>query len=109
MRVQRKQECNDWSGPACLRPSRALRLLRRGLAADKDKAYFEVEMALQDDTHAAGCGCQPCQVKRACLRKAMTHPSEPSGVDRYRLLTVAVPESGVPAAVDSQGDTPQPD
>ena len=41
-------------------------------AAGKDKAYFEIEMALQDDTHAAGCGCQPCQVKRACLRKAMT-------------------------------------
>ena len=29
-------------------------------------------MALQDDTHAAGCGCQPCQVKRACLRRVMT-------------------------------------
>ena len=43
-----------------------------GYAAGKDKAFFEMDMALQDDTHAAGCGCQPCQVKRACLRNAMT-------------------------------------
>ena len=28
-------------------------------------------MALQDDTHAAGCGNQPCQIKRACLRKVV--------------------------------------
>ena len=43
-----------------------------GYAAGKDKAFFEMEMALQDDTHATGCGCQPCLVKRACLRKAMS-------------------------------------
>ena len=24
-------------------------------------------MALQDDTHAAGCGCRPCRIKRAVL------------------------------------------
>ena len=41
-----------------------------GYAAGKDKAFFEMEMALQDDTHAADCGCQPCRVKRVCLRKA---------------------------------------
>ena len=34
MKVQHKQECNDWSGPAGLRLPRSLRLLRRG----KDKA-----------------------------------------------------------------------
>ncbi len=43
-----------------------------GYAAGNDKAFFEMEMALQDDTHDAACGCQPCQVKRACPRKAMT-------------------------------------
>ena len=43
-----------------------------GYAAGKDKAYFEIEMALQDDNHAASCGCQPCRVKQACLRKVMT-------------------------------------
>ena len=43
-----------------------------GYAAGKDKAYFEVQMALQDDTHADSCGCQPCQVKRACIQKAMS-------------------------------------
>ena len=31
MRIQRKQECNDRSGPTCLRPSRALRPLRGGV------------------------------------------------------------------------------
>ena len=31
-----------------------------GYAAGKDKAYFEIEMSLHDDTHAANCGCQPC-------------------------------------------------
>ena len=41
-----------------------------GYAAGKDKAYFEIEMALQDDTHAASCGCQPCRIKRAVM--AMT-------------------------------------
>ena len=43
-----------------------------GYAADKDKAYFEVLASLECPPHAEGCGCQPCQVKRACLRKAMT-------------------------------------
>ena len=43
-----------------------------GYAAGKDKAFFEIEMALQDDTHAPGCGCQPCLVKRSCIDKAMT-------------------------------------
>ena len=38
-----------------------------GYAAGKDKAYFEIEMALHDDTHAAGCGCQPRRIKRAVL------------------------------------------
>lgn len=28
-------------------------------------------MALQDDAHVEDCGCQPCLVKRACLRKLM--------------------------------------
>ena len=49
-----------------------------GYAAGKDKAFFEMEMALQDDTHAAGCGCQPCKVKRAYLRTAMTLVSSSS-------------------------------
>ena len=39
----------------------------KGYAAGKDKAFFEMEMALQDDTHAAGCGCRPCRIKRAVL------------------------------------------
>ena len=40
-----------------------------GYAHGKDKAFFEMEMVLQDDTHAASCGCRPCQVKRACMEK----------------------------------------
>ncbi len=35
-------------------------------AAGKDKARFE------GPPHAQDCGCQPCQVKRACLQKVMT-------------------------------------
>jgi len=42
-----------------------------GYAAGKDKAYFEMEMALRDDTHAIGCGCQPCRVKWAALEKML--------------------------------------
>ena len=49
-----------------------------GYAAGKDKAFFGMEMALQGDTHAAGCGCQPCKGKRACLRTAMTLMSSSS-------------------------------
>ena len=43
-----------------------------GYAAGKDKAYFEVIASLEGPPHAAVCACQPCQVKRACLRKVMT-------------------------------------
>ncbi len=38
-------------------------------AACKDKAYFEVLASLEGPPHAEGCGCQPCQVKQACLRR----------------------------------------
>ena len=41
-------------------------------AAGKDKAYFEVLASLEGPPHAGECACQPCQVKRACLRKVMT-------------------------------------
>ena len=43
-----------------------------GYAAGKDKAYFEVLASLEGPPHAGDCGCQPCQVKRACIRKVMT-------------------------------------
>ena len=43
-----------------------------GYATGKDKAYFEVLASLEGPPHAEGCACQPCQVKRACLRKIMT-------------------------------------
>ena len=41
-------------------------------AAGKDKAYFEVIASLNGPPHAEDCACQPCQVKRTCLRKVMT-------------------------------------
>ena len=40
--------------------------------AGKDKAYLEVLASLEGPPHAGNCGCQPCQVKRACIRKVMT-------------------------------------
>ena len=43
-----------------------------GYAAGKDKAYFEVLASLDGPPHHRDCGCQPCQVKRACLQKVMT-------------------------------------
>ena len=43
-----------------------------GHAEGKDKAYFEVLASLDGPPHAQDCGCQPCQVKRACLQKVMT-------------------------------------
>ena len=49
-----------------------------GYAVGKDKAYFEIEMALQDDTHAASCGCQPCRIKRAVLEKMLLATSSPA-------------------------------
>ena len=38
---------------------------------------------LKDNTHAGGCGCRPCQVKGACIQKAMTFIAEtaPDSVD----------------------------
>ena len=46
--------------------------LTEGYAAGKDKAFFEIISSLEGPPHAEGCGCQPCQVKLACLRKVMT-------------------------------------
>ena len=43
-----------------------------GYAQGKDKAYFEVLASLDGPPHARDCGYQPCQVKRACLRKVIT-------------------------------------
>ena len=43
-----------------------------GYAAGKNKAFFEVIASLEGPPHAQDCGCQPCQVKRACLQKVMT-------------------------------------
>ena len=43
-----------------------------GYAEGKDKAYFEVLASLEGPPHAQDCGCQPCQVKRARLRKVLT-------------------------------------
>ena len=42
-----------------------------GYAAGKDRAYFEVVASLGGPPRAGECACQPCQVKRACLRKVM--------------------------------------
>ena len=36
------------------------------------QSYFEMLASLEGPPHAKGCACQPCQVKRACLQKAMT-------------------------------------
>ena len=43
-----------------------------GYATGKDKAYFEVITSLEGPPHAGDCVCQPCHVKRACIRKVMT-------------------------------------
>ena len=43
-----------------------------GYAQGKDKAFFEVLASLDGPPHHRDCGCQPCQVKRACLQKVMT-------------------------------------
>ena len=43
-----------------------------GYAAGKDKAFFEMLASLDGPPHAQDCGCQPCQIKRACLQKVMT-------------------------------------
>ena len=55
----------------CDRPSPAAATPRVTPPA-RTRPTFEIEMALQDDTHATGCRCQPCRIKRACLRKVMT-------------------------------------
>ena len=43
-----------------------------GYAQGKDTAYFEVVASLEGPPHHQDCGCQPCQVERACLRKVLT-------------------------------------
>ena len=46
-----------------------------GYAAGKGQAFLEVIASLDGPPHAEGCACQPCQpcqVKRACIRRVMT-------------------------------------
>ena len=42
-----------------------------GYAAGQDSAFSLVLATLDGPPHAEYCGCQPCQVKRACLRKVL--------------------------------------
>ena len=42
-----------------------------GYAQGKDKAYFEIEMAFQDDTHAGVCGCRLCLIKQAVMETVL--------------------------------------
>ena len=58
----------DAEGPVCDCPE-SCGCYTEGYAVGKEKAYFEIEMALQDESHAAGCSCRPCQIKRAYFRK----------------------------------------
>ena len=53
----------DTSRPLCDCPEPCT-CYAEGYTAGKAKADFEIEMA---DTHNAGCGCWPCQIKRAVL------------------------------------------
>ena len=41
-------------------------------------------MALQDDTHAASCGCQPCRIKRAALETMLLATNSPVLEDHGR-------------------------
>ena len=43
-----------------------------GYAVGWDRTYSEVLGSLDGPPHAEDCGSQPCQVKRACLRKVLT-------------------------------------
>ena len=40
-----------------------------GYSDGKDKAYFEIDVALDEANHAAGCGCRPCATVRAVLER----------------------------------------
>ena len=51
-----------------------------GYAAGKDKAFCEIISSLEGPPHAQDCGCQPCQVKRACLQKVMAPFPQAPGV-----------------------------
>ena len=71
--------------PVCDRPEPCGRYAV-GYAAGMDKAYFEVIGSLEGPPHAGECACQPCQVKRACIRKVMTFMarSSPALFDWWR-------------------------
>ena len=54
-----------------------------GYAAGKDKGYFEIEMVLQDESRAAGCGCHPCRIKRTALKIALLASISPALEGHY--------------------------
>ena len=53
--------------------------------------------SLNGPPHAEGCGCQPCQVKRACLRKVMTlmARSSPELFELVEAWTLVFGQSGI--------------
>ena len=54
-----------------------------GHAAGKDKAYSEMLASLEDKAHSLGCGCRPCQVKKATINSLIAEMAiagrEPTG------------------------------
>ena len=42
----------------------------KGYVQGKDKVYFEIRAMLNDNTHAARCGCEPCLIIRE-VREAL--------------------------------------
>ena len=43
-----------------------------GYAQGKDRIYFEILASLEGPPHSEDCGCQPCQVRSACISRVMT-------------------------------------
>ena len=77
--------------------------------AGKDKSYFEVITRLDGPPHAEDCACQPCQVRRTCLRKVMTlmagarrHCSSWLRPGHWRTMTVGTEAVGRPAKASIQ-------
>ena len=86
--------CHDRQGTLPLRLSESGSCDTEGYAVGKDKAFFEIEMALQDDIHATG---EPVARYLGC----------PAACGRYMASIVqagAAPSQGHPAAGLQEAD-----
>ena len=92
MKVQRKQECNDWPGPTGLRLPRALRLLRRGLPRRQGQGLLRGDRQSRPGSAPARPSGPAC--RRYCAASSPNYPTDSRGN-----FAACIPRESIPSAI----------